>query len=63
LSWGLARTIAPVFGGFLNDGLAPIAIWAGGLTVGLISTLGLVVLARLAGERSPRPTQPAPGPV
>lgn len=45
LGWGLARTIAPLFGGLLNDLLSPQAIWYGGLTVGLVSTAGLLGLA------------------
>ncbi len=46
LGWGLARTIAPLLGGFLNDALTPRAIWIGGLILGLISTTGLFWLAR-----------------
>ena len=44
LGWGLARTLAPLIGGFLNDNVAPQAIWIGGLLIGLTSTLGLVLL-------------------
>ena len=44
LGWGLARTLAPLIGGFLNDNVAPQAIWIGGLLIGLSSTLGLVLL-------------------
>jgi MFS family permease len=46
IGWGLARTAAPLVGGFLNDALAPRAIWLGALTLGLVSTLGLFLLAR-----------------
>lgn len=46
IGWGLARTTAPLVGGFLNDNFFPRAIWIGGLTLGLISTLGLFLLAR-----------------
>jgi hypothetical protein len=46
LGWGLARTLAPIFGGFLNDSIAPQAIWIGGLFLGLASALGLFFLSR-----------------
>jgi MFS family permease len=46
LGWGLARTLAPLIGGFLNDAIAPRAIWIGGLTIGLISVTGLTILSR-----------------
>lgn len=46
LGWGLARTLAPLIGGTLNDTIAPQAIWVGGLLIGLISTIGLFVLGR-----------------
>src|SRR5215212_1060579 len=48
LGWGLARTLAPVLGGFLNDNIAPHAIWLGGLFLGLINALGLFLLNRLS---------------
>jgi MFS family permease len=46
LGWGLARTLAPIIGGFLNDSIAPQAIWIGALMVGLMSTAGLFMLGR-----------------
>jgi len=46
LTWMLARSTAPIIGGFLNDRIAPQAIWYGGLIIGLVSTLGLFLLAR-----------------
>lgn len=52
LGWGLARTLSPIIGGFLNDNIAPQAIWIGGLLIGLASTLGLFLLSR-----SPAPKQ------
>jgi MFS family permease len=48
LGWGLARTLSPILGGFLNDNIAPRAIWIGGLLIGLTSTLGLFLLSRLS---------------
>jgi MFS family permease len=53
LGWGLARTLSPIIGGFLNDNLAPRAIWTGGLLIGLSSTLGIFFLSRVS---APRPT-------
>ncbi len=53
LGWGLARTFAPIIGGYLNDNIAPQAIWVGGLLIGLTSTLGLFFLSRAS---SPEPT-------
>jgi MFS family permease len=52
LGWGLARTLSPIIGGFLNDNIAPRAIWLGGLMIGLTSTLGLFLLSRLSAPRT-----------
>jgi MFS family permease len=46
LGWGLARTISPIIGGFINDNIAPQAIWIGGLLFGLVSAFGLFLLSR-----------------
>lgn len=46
LGWGLARMLAPLIGGFLNDAISPRAIWIGGLMIGLVSVSGLAVLTR-----------------
>jgi MFS family permease len=53
LGWGLARTLSPMIGGFLNDQITPQAIWVGGLFLGLTSALGLFLLNRLS---APQPT-------
>jgi len=45
LGWGFARTAAPLIGGLLNDMIAPSAIWIGGLSLGLISAMGLSILS------------------
>jgi len=45
LTWGVGLGIGPVIGGFLNDNLAPVAIWYGGLVMGLVGALGFVLLA------------------
>ena len=46
VGWGLARAVAPLIGGFLNDAVAPRAIWLGGLTLGLVSAIGMFLLSR-----------------
>jgi MFS family permease len=54
LGWGLARTLSPIIGGFLNDNIAPRAIWIGGLLIGLTSALGLFLLSRVStGQTRP----------
>ena len=53
MTWGLARAVAPVAGGLLNDRISPHSVWYGGLMIGVASTLGLVLLGRnpgLAGQ-------------
>jgi MFS family permease len=52
LGWGMARTLAPIIGGFLNDNIAPRAIWLGGLFIGLTSTLGIFLLSRVSAPRT-----------
>lgn len=47
LGWGLARAVAPIMGGFLNDAISPIAIWYGGMAIGLASASGLALMAWL----------------
>ena len=46
LTWGLAQGTAPVLGGFLSDQISPQATWLGGLTIGLVATLGFILLSR-----------------
>ena len=53
LGWGFARTLAPIIGGYLNDNIAPQAIWIGGLLIGLTSTLGLFLLSRSSSYPEP----------
>jgi MFS family permease len=52
LGWGLARTLSPMIGGFLNDNIAPRAIWVGGLVIGLSSAFGLFLLNRIPLQRT-----------
>jgi len=58
LGWGLARTLAPLIGGFLNDNVAPEAIWIGGLLIGLTSALGLILLNSTTQARAALRTSP-----
>ena len=58
LGWGLARTLSPIIGGFLNDNIAPRAIWIGGLLIGLTSTLGLFLLSHLSTSRTTQLAEP-----
>jgi len=46
LTWGIGFGIGPVIGGLLNDHLAPVAIWYGGLVMGLVAALGFILLTR-----------------
>ena len=50
--WGLARTLSPLIGGFLNDNISPRAIWIGGLLIGLTSVLGLIILNSISNARA-----------
>ena len=52
LGWGLARTLSPLIGGFLNDNLFPQAIWIGGLLMGLTSAFGLIALNSITKARA-----------
>jgi MFS family permease len=60
-AWGIARATAPLIGGFLNDNIAPRAIWIGGLLIGLSSALGLAIFnrARTSGEHQAAAQDPA----
>jgi len=52
LGWGLARTLAPIIGGSLNDNISPRSIWIGGLLIGLSSAFGLFLLNRTPIRRT-----------
>ena len=52
LGWGMARTLSPIIGGFLNDNITPRAIWIGGLLIGLTSALGIFLLHRISAPRT-----------
>ena len=56
LGWGLARTLSPIIGGFLNDNISPQAIWIGGLLIGLTSVSGIFIFNRIsASQTAPQP--------
>jgi MFS family permease len=44
-AWGIARAVAPLVGGALNDNISPRSIWVGGLIIGLSSALGLFLIS------------------
>ena len=45
LTHSLGIGLGPVIGGLLNDHLAPVAIWYGGLTIGMLAVAGFVRMA------------------
>jgi MFS family permease len=55
LGWGLARTLSPIIGGFLNDNITPQAIWIGGLLIGLTSVSGIFLFNRLSAAQTTHP--------
>ena len=50
LSFAISQAIGPMLGGYLNDYIAPTAIWYGGLLIGLTSTAGLLLLTHWAPQ-------------
>jgi len=61
LTWSIGFGIGPVLGGYLNDNLAPVAIWYGGFLIGLAATAGFALLARSVRHAGaePAPTGPS----
>lgn len=55
LTWGIAFGVGPVFGGYLNDHVAPVAIWFGGLVLGLAAALGFHTMAKASQLQSISP--------
>jgi MFS family permease len=53
LTWSIGFGVGPVLGGYLNDNLAPVAIWYAGLALGLAATFGFILLARSVREPKP----------
>jgi len=58
LGWGLARTLSPMIGGFLNDNISPHAIWIGGLLIGLTSVFGIFLFNGLSVSQTTPLTEP-----
>jgi MFS family permease len=54
LTWSVAFGIGPVLGGWLNDTVAPVATWIGGMLIGLVAVGGFLLLegAQAARRRS-----------
>ena len=46
LTWGLARSVAPMAGGYMHDNIGPQSIWWSGLAIGLLSAFVLYLLSR-----------------
>lgn len=58
LTWGVARALAPIIGGFLHDQVSPQSIWWGGLGFGLVSAAILLALT-LRKQPTAAPSQAA----
>ena len=43
LGYPIGSGIGPVIGGYLNDTVAPVAIWYGAAVLGLIGTIGYLI--------------------
>ena len=51
ITWGVAFGIGPVIAGYLNDNVAPRAIWIFALAAGLMAATGFLLLRKkLAGR-------------
>ena len=53
LTWIAAAGIAPIFGGYLSDNIAPVATWYGGFAIGLIGVIGFFILSRKLPDIQP----------
>jgi MFS family permease len=51
ITWGVAFGIGPVIAGYLNDNVAPRAIWIFALAAGLAAAAGFLLLQRKLAER------------
>lgn len=59
LTWSLAFGVGPVLGGLLNDRLAPVAIWYGGLVLGSAAALAFYRMAK--ASPAPQPARVSDG--
>ena len=53
LGYPIGSGIGPVVGGFLNDALAPVAMWYGAGTMAVIGTIGFFILSRIWHTQKP----------
>jgi len=53
LTFGIGIGVGPVIGGFLNDQIAPIAIWYGGMILALLAMVGFISLYLAQRKSSP----------
>jgi MFS family permease len=53
LSWSAAAGIAPLMGGYLSDNISPVAIWYGGVFIGVMGILGFILLSRKESRLNP----------
>ena len=60
LAWRVAMGVGPVFGGLLSDHIAPVATWYGGGALGLLATIGFIILTRVMQD-DVRPGQAVSG--
>ena len=51
LTVGVSKGLAPLIGGLLNDHISPVAIWYGGLVMGLVGAVGFSILSRLESRQ------------
>jgi MFS family permease len=59
LTWWVGFGLGPVMGGLLNDRVAPVAIWYGGMAMALAGALGFAALGRWLPDARPRSGQPS----
>jgi predicted MFS family arabinose efflux permease len=52
LTWGLGHAVALTLGGILNDQIAPVAVWVGGLLLAILATFGFWMLFRQQQKHS-----------
>lgn len=56
MTWSIGFAIGPVIGGYLNDTIAPSAIWYGGMTMALLAVAGFGILTQLTRQQPREPS-------